>query len=69
MLTVFDQIATLVSAYSPAIVEDNIIVAEVAKPVVNHVLRCGKQQAFVNVAVKGVPIVPSHLRDQVEPIV
>ncbi len=51
------QRATGVAPGGPAVVEDNVVIAEVAEAVVNDLLGGGKEEVLADVAAEGVPVI------------
>jgi len=69
LVLVFNEITALVTSNRPTIVKNDVVVSEITKTEINHVLRCGEQQALVHIAVEGVPVIPTHLGYQIQSIV
>lgn len=69
MLTILDEVSRTVATDAPAVIHHNVVVSQVAQAKVDHLLGSAEQQTLIHIAVKRVPVVPSHLWDQIEAIV
>lgn len=69
LLGVVDEVAGVIAAGRPAIIEHDVVITQVAQAVVNHGLSGVEQELLGDVAMEGIPVVPAHLRHQVQAVV
>lgn len=51
------QRAIGVASSGPAVVEDDIVIAEIAEAIVDNLFGCGKEEVLANVAAEGIPVI------------